>query len=272
MQELSIESIVQQVSMWGIKVLLGLVILFIGLKIAKFAHHRLVAVLSKQERLDTMLVNFLASLLRYTIIAVTVMIVLSQVGVQTASLIAIFASAGLAIGLALQGTISNIASGVMLMIFRPFAAGQYVEVAGKAGTVKNVSLFTTELATPDNVQIILPNSEVWSGSIVNYSHHETRRADFLIGISYGDSIDEAFSIIEKEIRDDERINAEPAPLIVVGELGDSSVNIIIRVWVSSGDYWNVKFDLTKRFKEALEANGISIPFPQRDVHLIQQSA
>ena len=271
MQELSIDSIVQQLTGWGIKFLFGLVILFVGLKIAKIAHHRLLAVLSKQGRLDSMLVNFFASILRYTIIAVTVMAVLNQVGVQTASLIAIFASAGLAIGLALQGTLSNIASGVMLVVFRPFTVGQYIEVAGKAGTVKNVSLFTTELATPDNVQIILPNSEVWSGSIVNYTHHETRRADFLVGISYSDSIDAAFAVIEKEIRKDGRVHAEPAPQVVVGELGDSSVNIIVRVWVASGDYWNVKFDLTKRFKEALEANGISIPFPQRDVRVIQSA-
>ncbi|HHE32853.1 MAG TPA: mechanosensitive ion channel [Chlorobaculum parvum] len=271
MNEINLDALVQYVSTFGVKLLVGLLILVVGLKLATILSKRLVASLSKQGRLDEMLVHFFGSLLRYTIIAVTVITVLNQVGVQTASLLAVLASAGLAIGLALQGTLSNIASGVMLIFFRPFRTGQYVEVAGKAGTVKNVSLFTTELATPDNVQIILPNSQVWSGSIINYSYHDTRRVDFLIGISYEDNIDKAFSVINSVIGGEKRIHAKPAPQVVVSELADSSINITVRVWVTSGDYWGVKFDLTKQFKESMDANGLSIPFPQQDVHLIQSA-
>lgn len=271
MNEVNLDVIVQYVSTFGIKLLVGLVILVVGLKLATILSKRLVVALSKQGRLDEMLVHFFGSLLRYTVIAVTVITVLNQVGVQTASLLAVLASAGLAIGLALQGTLSNIASGVMLMFFRPFRTGQYVEVVGKAGTVKNVSLFTTELATPDNVQIILPNSQVWSSSIVNYSHHETRRVDFLLGIAYEDDIDKAFTVINGIIDSDKRIFSDPAPQVVVSELADSSVNITVRVWVVAADYWGVKFDLTKQFKEAMDANGLTIPFPQQDVHLIQSA-
>jgi len=271
MNEVNFNLLVHYVSTFGIKLLVGLVILVVGMRLSTFLSNRLVAMLNRKEGLDEMLVHFFGSLARYSIIAVTVITVLNQIGVQTASLLAVLASAGLAIGLALQGTLSNIAAGVMLIFFRPFRTGQYVEVAGKAGTVKNVSLFTTELATPDNVQIILPNSEVWSGSIVNYSHHETRRVDFLLGISYSDNIDKAFSVINGVIGGDKRIHADPAPQVVVSELADSSVNITVRVWATSGDYWDVKFDLTKQFKEALDANGLSIPFPQQDVHLIQSA-
>ncbi len=271
MTELNLDALVQYISAFGVRLLVGLVILVVGMKLAVFLSKRLVAALSRQERFDEMLVHFFGSLARYSIIAVTVIAVLNQVGVQTASLLAVLASAGLAIGLALQGTLSNIASGVMLIFFRPFRTGQYVEVAGTAGTVKNVSLFTTELCTPDNVQIILPNSAVWSSSIINYSHHETRRVDFLIGISYSDNIDKAFAVIHGVIGGDKRIHADPAPQVVVSELADSSVNITIRLWVTSEDYWGVKFDLTKQFKEALDANGLSIPFPQQDVHLIQSA-
>lgn len=271
MNETNLDAIVQQVSTVGIKVLVGLVILVVGMKLARFFSNRLVSTLTKQGSIDEMLVHFFGSLLRYTIIAVTVVTVLNQIGIQTASLLAVLASAGLAIGLALQGTLANVSAGVMLVFFRPFSVGQYVEVAGKAGTVKKVSLFTTELATPDNVQIILPNSEVWSSSIVNYSHHETRRVDFVLGISYDDNIDKAFSVIDSVIKEEKRINGEPAPQVVVSELADSSVNITVRVWVAAGDYWGVKFDLTKRFKEEMDANGLSIPFPQQDVHLIKSA-
>lgn len=170
-------------STFGVRLLVGLVILVIGMKLAAFLSKRLFVTLSRQERFDEMLVHFFGSFVRYSIVVVTVITVLHQIGVQTASLLAVLVSAGLVIGLALQGTLSNIAAGVMLIFFRPFRTGQYIEVARKAGTVKNVSLFTTELAKPDNVQIMLPNSQVWSGTMVNSSHHETRRVDFLLGIS-----------------------------------------------------------------------------------------
>jgi small conductance mechanosensitive channel len=192
--------------------------------------------------------------------------------VQTASLLAVLGAAGLAIGLALQGTLSNLAAGVMLLLFRPFKLDQVVDIGGKTGKVKGVRLFTTELATPDNVQIILPNAKVWGEAIVNFSHHETRRVDMVFGIAYGDPIDKAMEIIKAQVEADSRSHADPAPQIVVGELADSSVNIITRVWCDSGDYWDLKFDLTKSVKEAFDAAGISIPFPQTDVHLQQAAA
>ena len=195
--------------------------------------------------------------------------VLSQFGVQTASLIAVFGAAGLAVGLALQGTLSNVAAGVMLLLFRPFKVGDYIDGGGVSGTVKVISLFVTELATPDNVQIIAPNSQMWGTAIRNYSFHNTRRVDFLVGIDYGDNIDTAMATIRRVSGADTRVHRDPEPFVVVGELGDSSVNLIVRLWVNAADYWGVKFNLTKAFKEQLEADGITIPFPQQDVHMHQ---
>ncbi len=176
-------------------------------------------------------------------------------------------AAGLAIGLALQGTLSNVAAGVMLLLFRPFKTGDYIDGGGVAGTVKSVSLFVTELATPDNVQIVVPNADLWGTAIKNYSHHPVRRVDLLIGIGYGDDIDTAMGIIRKLAEDDERVHAEPEPFIVVGDLGDSSVNLIVRLWCDSANYWPLKFAMTKAIKEAFDREGVTIPFPQRDVHL-----
>jgi small conductance mechanosensitive channel len=206
--------------------------------------------------------------LRYLILTLTVLAVLSEFGVQTASLITVFGAASLAIGLALQGTLGNLAAGVMLLFFRPFRVGDYVEAGGHAGTVKAVDLFMTEFATPDNVRILVPNGQIWGGSVVNYSHHETRRVDLTVGIDYGDDIDKAFATVRKAIAADARVHAEPEPLVAVAELADNSVNIVIRVWCDAGDYWPLKFDLTKALKEALDKAGISIPFPQRVVHMV----
>jgi small conductance mechanosensitive channel len=272
MDQETVNEAVEIVTSYGLNVIGGIVILIVGWIVANWVAGMTRRALSRIPSVDATLTGFFASLTRYVILAFVIIAVLNQFGVQTTSIIAIFGAAGLAIGLALQGTLSNVAAGVMLLIFRPFRVGQYIEAGGRAGTVKNLGLFTTELATPDNVQIIVPNSAIWSGAVVNYSHHDTRRVDFLLGIAYGDSIDAALAIIGKVVDADERIHANPEPQIVVGELADSSVNIIVRLWVASGDYWPVKFDLTKAFKEALDAGGISIPFPQRDVHLIDHTA
>ncbi len=255
---------------YGLKVIIGLVLLYAGFKIAGYTEKKVIDLLRRHNTLDEMLVRFLGNLTRYGIMAVVVTLVLNQVGVETASIIAVLGTVGLAIGLALQGTLSNIASGVMLMLFKPFTIGQYIEAGGHSGTVKAVNLFTTELATPDNVQIIMPNNAVWGSSVVNYSHHATRRADFTIGISYSDSIEKAMSTLHHVIRNEPRINSEPEAQVVVSELADSSVNITVRVWVASGDYWPVKFDLTRRFKEEFDKAGISIPFPQQDVHIVRE--
>jgi small conductance mechanosensitive channel len=249
-------------------VLGGIAILIVGWMASKIVARSLRAALGRFERVDATLRNFFVSLVRYIILIFTVLAVLSAFGVQTASLIAIFGAAGLAVGLALQGTLSNVAAGVMLLLFRPFKVGDYIDGGGgAAGTVKDLSLFVTELATPDNVQVIVPNSLLWGAVLKNYSFHPTRRVDFLLGISYDDSIDTAFEAIHEVIGADQRIHAEPAPQVVVGELADSSVNIIVRIWAPSADYWGLKFDLTKRFKEGLEAKGLTIPYPQQDVYM-----
>ena len=193
----------------------------------------------------------------------------SQCGIETTSLIAVFGAAGLAIGLALQGTLSNVAAGVMLLIFRPFKVGDFVEAGGTAGTVKGITLFVSELATPDNVQILVPNSQVWGTIVKNYSHHETRRVDLVMGIDYADDIDKAQTVVERVVKADSRVLADPAPMVVVGNLGESSVDLTIRVWCQSGDYWPLKFDLTKTLKQEFDKEQLSIPFPQQTVHMIQ---
>jgi small conductance mechanosensitive channel len=266
------ETIERIITTYGLSVVGGIAILIVGWIVAGFVNRTIRRVMGRREKVDPLLVGFVASLVKYLILAFTVVAVLNQFGVQTASMIAVLGAAGLAIGLALQGTLSHLAAGVMIMIFRPFRQGHYIEAAGTAGTVKDVTLFTTELATPDNIQIIVPNGKVWGDVVKNFSFHETRRVDFSLGIGYGDDIDKAIKTVQGVIGKEKRVHGEPEPMIVVGALADSSVNLTIRVWCASSDYWGVKFDLTKAFKEALDKASISIPFPQRDVHLYQAAS
>lgn len=270
--EAAAQQVVGLITTYGLNVLGGIVILILGWIAAGWISGGLRRALARSRHLDETVRGFLASLAKYAVLAFVIIAVLNQFGVQTTSLIAVFGAAGLAVGLALQGTLSNIAAGVMLLIFRPIRVGQYVAVAGQSGTVVDLNLFTVELATPDNVQIIIPNASVWGQAVVNYSHHKTRRADFTLGIGYDDDIDTAMAAIREVIQGDSRILAEPEPQIVVGELGASSVDLIVRAWVAADDYWPVKFDLTKAFKETLEAKGITIPFPQRTVHVVKETA
>ena len=272
MDNITLASATNLLTTYGLSMVGGIIILIVGWVIAGWASRWTARAAGRVENVDAMLAGFLASLVKYLILAVTALAVLSRFGVQTASLIAVFGAAGLALGLALQGTLSQLAAGVMLLLFRPFKVGDYIDTGGAAGSVKAVGLFTTELATPDNVQIIVPNGDVWGSTVRNYSFHPTRRVDYLLGIGYGDSIDAAMKVIHDVIASDPRCHTDPAPQIVVGDLADSAVNIIVRVWADAADYWGLKFDLTKRFKEALDAAGITIPFPQRDVHLHQVDA
>ena len=267
MDQQAVDQAMSLVTTYGLSVIGGIVILIIGWVVAKWASASVRKVLLRSSRVDETLASFFASLVKYVILVFVVIAVLNQFGVQTASLIAIFGAAGLAIGLALQGTLSNVAAGVMLLIFRPYKLGQYVEVGGHAGSVVDLNLFTTELATPDNVQIIIPNGAIWGSSVVNYSHHATRRVDFVLGIAYSDDIELAVKTVQEVIDGDERALKDPEAQVVVGELADSSVNLTIRVWVKAADYWPLKFDFTRRFKEACDAKGLSIPFPQQDVHM-----
>ena len=257
---------------YGLSVIGALVTLIIGLWIAGWSKRTVQRLLNRRENMDLMLSSFLSSLVKYLIVAFTLIAVLGKFGVQTTSLIAVLGAAGLAIGLALQGTLSNVAAGVMLLIFRPFKVGDYVDAGGIAGTVKDVTLFITELSTPDNVQIIVPNAEIWGTAIKNFSGYATRRVDLAVGISYGDNIDDAFKALNDTISADSRVHKDPAPMVAVTDLGDSSVNLTARVWTNSPDFWAVKFDLTKAVKEKLDTSGIEIPFPQRVVHMQKDAA
>ena len=267
-----VDEIVTLVSTYGLNVVGAIVILILGKMVAGWAERSVVKMLSRSDKIDQTLTKFFGNLVRYTVLVFTVLAVLDQFGVQTASLLAVFGAGALAIGLALQGTLSNVAAGVMLLIFRPFKIGDFVSVAGQSGTVKSLSLFVTELATPDNVQILIPNGQVWGSAVTNFSHHATRRVDIVMSIAYDDSIETATATCRKVIGDEPRIHNDPEPFIAVGELADSSVNLILRLWCDAGDYWGVKFDMTRKLKEQFDADGLSIPFPQSDVHMHQASA
>lgn len=250
----------------GLSMLSAILILIAGFWFAGRTRMWTIGALRRVPGIDEMLQNFFGTMVRYLVLIFTLLAVLAKFGVQTASLIALLGAAGLAVGLALQGTLSNVAAGVMLLIFRPFRAGHYVEVGGIAGTVKLLSLFTTELATPDNVQIFVPNSQIWGQALRNFSFHPTRRVDFSFGISYGDDIGKAMEAIRDVFEADPRCLKEPELFMGVGNLGDSSVDITVRVWSATADYWPLKFELTRQVKERFDREGITIPFPARTVY------
>ena len=256
---------------YGVRILAAILIFIIGRIVANVVSGGARKAMRRGE-VDENLVGFVASLVRFGVMAFTIIAVISKLGVQTTSFVAVLGAAGLAIGLALQGSLGNFASGVMLLIFRPFKKGDFVEVAGTAGSVNEVSVFTTILTTPDNKKIIVPNSQVTGGVIVNYSATGTRRVDLVAGIGYSDDIGKAKAVLERIVSSHSAILAEPAPVIEVSELADSSVNFVVRPWVNSADYWRVYWDLTEAIKLEFDKEGISIPFPQRDVHLFQESA
>lgn len=245
-----------------IKGLIALLILWIGMKIARWLGRLTERNAVKAPNVDETLGKFIGSLVRYAVTAMVVIAAVSQVGVQVAGLVAILGAAGLAIGLALQGTLSNIAAGAMLMLFRPFNVGDFVRVAGEEGVVTEISLFTTEIATVDNIHVIIGNGDVWGTTIQNLTSKGTRRVDNDFGIDYEDDIDKAMTIIKKTAAAHPKVLSEPAaPWAKVVGLGDSSVNIQSRVWCKSEDYWDVMFDLNKSVKEAFDKGGITIPYP-----------
>ncbi|MEJ2085669.1 MAG: mechanosensitive ion channel [Acidobacteriota bacterium] len=259
------------VTQWGLKVVGAIVVLVVGRMVAGALRGGVRKALTKRE-VDATLVPFLSSLVYFATLAFVVIAVLSLFGIQTTSLVAILGAAGLAVGLALQGTLSHFASGVMLLIFRPFRVGDVVEVGGTVGKVEEIGIFTTTLKSPDNIKITVPNSQIYGDTIRNYNGYDIRRVDMVMGISYDDDIGRAIETMDQVIRQDSRVLSEPQPQIAVSELADSSVNLVVRPWCKSEDYFAVKFDLTRRFKEELEAAGCSIPYPQHDVHLVQQQA
>ncbi len=259
------------VAAWGLKVLGAIVVLLVGRMAAGWIRRGVRRALQR-SRMDDTLIPFLSSLTYYTVLAFVLIAVLGMVGIQTASMIAVLGAAGLAVGLALQGTLANFAAGVMLLLFRPFKNGDYIDAGGTAGTVKAIGIFTTKLNTPDNVAIILPNGRVWGDTIKNYTTNPTRRLDMVIGIGYGDDIQTAIETIERVLRADGRVLNDPAPFVAVNELADSSVNLALRPWCNRGDYGQLRCDLMRTLKEELERAGCSIPFPQRDIHLFQDAA
>lgn len=257
--EETIDMGVSLVTVWGIRILSAALIMIAGYVIGNW----LKGMISKIKKLDGILQSFLGNMAKYAVLAVAVVTVLGQFGVQTASLLAVLGAAGLAIGLALQGTLSNVSAGVMLLILRPFNVGDFVEFAGASGTVKALGLFTTELATGDNVYTVIPNSNVWGTQIANYSRNKQRRQDIVNGISYSDDIDKAMKALKKVMDGDKRLITTKGkePALMVSALGDSAVEITARFWTETSDYWAVRWDLTKAMKEALDKGGLNIPFP-----------
>lgn len=245
----------------------ALVVLVLGLWIAGRLKKVAANSFARAGRIDDTLAGFLASLIHYGLIALVLITTLGVFGVPTTSFAAIIGAAGLAIGFALQGTLGHVASGVMMLGFRPFDVGDFVEAAGVSGTVKHIGLFTTEMATVDNKKIIVPNGKIFDDVITNYAGYTTRRVDFVFGVSYGDDLDKAMALIKSEVEKETRAKTDPEPVIAVDGLGDSSVDIICRVWVEPADYFPVKWALTKSIKERFDAEGVSIPFPCRSLYM-----
>ncbi|WP_299966213.1 mechanosensitive ion channel domain-containing protein [uncultured Roseobacter sp.] len=240
-------------------------ILIIGWIVSAWLQRRVQNLGRRHRHLDDTLFDFLSSIIRYVVLGFTVLFVLNTFGVRTTSVVAVIGAAGLAIGLALQGTLSNVAAGVMLILFRPIKLGDFVEVGGEMGTIKAITLNFTELADLSNVQVIIPNSEVWGNVITNYSANNKRRAEWTFGVGYGVNLGEAQRIILDTIMADPRSDAEPEPFIQVNNLGDSSVDFLVRVWVDAAEYFAYQADMKRAVKEALDAGGIDIPFPTRTI-------
>ncbi|KQA98108.1 mechanosensitive ion channel protein [Vibrio metoecus] len=251
---------------YGVNVISAILILFIGNLVVKAVAGSVANVLKKKE-MDKAVVEFIHGLVRYTLFIIVLIAALSRIGVQTASVVAVIGAAGLAVGLALQGSLSNFAAGVLIVAFRPFKSGDYVEIGGVAGSVDSIQIFQTVLKSPDNKMVVVPNSAVIGSAITNYSRHETRRVDMVIGVSYKSDLQKTKRVLRETLEKDPRILKDPDMTIGVLTLADSSINFVVRPWCKTSDYWAVYFDSMQAIKEALDANGIEIPFPQMDVHL-----
>ncbi len=267
----AMNQIVLFLTAYGLKIIGAIIILILGRIAAGIGRSICRKVLSKTKT-DPSIISFVGSLAYVIILVFAVLAALAKFGIQTASFVAVLAAAGFAVGFALQGSLGNFAAGVLILILRPFKIGDYIEGAGMAGTVKRIELFTTELATPDNTKIMVPNGKLFGDVIKNVSGYDTRRVDLVIGIGYSSSIQKAYEVVKKILDEEERVLSDPAPQIAVSELADSSVNLVVRPWVKSGDYWGTKFDLIRKIKESFDEQGIEIPFPQRVIHSIVKQA
>lgn len=266
--ELEIQDLTRMALSFGLRALGGLALLVVGYLLAGFASRRVRRAAQRTERIDPTLTPVIAKVTWLGIMILTLIAVLHQFGVQTTSLIALLGAIGLAIGLALQGALGNVAAGVILLALRPFEVGDTVEVGGETLVVDEISLLTTRAHTVDNVYAMLPNSSVWGSAIKNFSRNPQRRIDLVVGIGYGDPIDKALAVLRDLLAADERILEQPEPFLGVGELGESSVDLLVRPWVRTSDFLAVKTGLTRAIKERFDREGISIPFPQRDLHIV----
>lgn len=254
------------VSAYSLNIIGAILIFIVGKWLSRRIANLLAKILAKNN-VDQTLINFLANLTYYTLVVLVVVAAAGRLGINTTSFLTIIGAAGLAVGLALKDSLSNFAAGVMLVLFRPFAIGDVVSVAGITAKVESINIFNTHFCSPDNQLIIVPNNKIISDIITNINTKATRRIDLVVGISYGDDMAQTKEILSGLAKTDSRILTDPAPTIAVAELADSSVNLVFRPWVKTADYWDVKFELTEKIKNALDEAGISIPFPQQDVHL-----
>jgi len=264
----AIKTIVPLITEYGLQIVGAVMTLIVGWIVAGWVQKVTVTGLQRIPKMDETLVPFLATIVRYGVLIVVIVAVLNQFGVETTSIIALLGAAGLAIGLALQGTLSNIAAGVMLLMLRPFKVGEYIDAGSISGTVAQIGLFTTEFLTADGIYLAAPNSAIWNQAITNYSRNPSRRLNIVIGVSYDDDINGASDVLMKLMAADSRILQDPEPQVLVDSLGDSSVNLKMRCWSNTDDFWPLQFDLIKQAKLAIEMAGYSIPFPQQDVHII----
>lgn len=261
----------EMLTKFGLKVIAAILIFVIGRWVAKLLQTVMERTMTK-AKVDPVLIPFTCNLIYTAMLVFVVIAALGQLGVQTTSFITVLGAAGLAIGLALQGSLSNFASGVLIIIFRPFHAGDYIEGGGVSGVVKAIHIFTTTLTTPDNKRVIVPNSKIMGDNITNYSAEGTRRLDLTASISYGDNIDTAKAALMDLLNKDPRVLKDPAPFVGVSAMAESSIDFAVRPWVKVSDYWDVYFALNEAIKKRIEAEGLSIPFPQRDVHLYKHEA
>jgi small conductance mechanosensitive channel len=260
-------TIYQYLATYGLKVVAAVIIFFVGRWIAKFVA-KLIGKIMIKAKVDKTLANFVKSLCYIALMAFVIIASLNKLGVETTSIAVVIGAAGLAIGFALQGSLGNFAAGIMLIIFKPFKVGDFVEAAGKTGSVKEIQLFNTILTAPDNLCVIVPNGQITSASITNFTVNGTRRVDLIASISYHADLQHAKHILEQIVAQDSRVLKAPAPTVAVSELAESSVNFAVRPWVQAADYWNVYFDMTEKIKMTFDQNDIEIPYPQRDLHMI----
>ena len=271
MNQDQIQALLDQLASYALDAVGALVILLVGWWIAGRAQFLARRGLDRVPRIDDTLKPFLSSSVRYFVIVITFVAVLAEFGVQTTSIIAVLGAAGLAIGLALQGTLQNIAAGIMLLVLRPFRVGAYIDAGGVSGTIDAINLFTTDMTTYDGIYRSVPNAELWNRNILNYSRNPTRRLDIPVGIAYEDDVEQALDLLLSHLSQDTRVLPDPGPQVLVTGLGDSSVDLTLRCWTNRTDFWPLRFELNKKVKLWLDAAGISIPFPQRDVHLYRTS-